>query len=60
MSCGLLPLCYDAMALGQVPFIDVEGDQQQLVDAIGSASKVSRLHNCTVCLLHRLTHADCL
>jgi len=40
MSCGLLPLCYDAMALGQVPFCDVDGDQQQLAAAIGSSSKV--------------------
>jgi len=41
MTCGLLPLCYDAMALGEVPFCDVDGDQQQLTAAIGSASKVS-------------------
>jgi len=40
MSCGLLPLCYDAMALGEVPFIDVDADQQQLTDAISSTSKV--------------------
>jgi len=41
MSCGLLPLCYDAMALGEVPFCDVDGDQQQLSAAIGSSSKVT-------------------
>jgi len=41
MSCGLLPLGYDAMALGEVPFCDVEGDQQQLSAAIGSSSKVT-------------------
>jgi len=43
MSCGLLPLCFDAMALGDVPFCDVEGDQQQLTSAIGSSSKVAPL-----------------
>jgi len=53
MSCGLLPLCYDAMALGEVPFCDVDGDQQQLTAAIGSSSKVSLVrsalmqHRCT-------------
>jgi len=41
MSCGLLPLCYDAMALGEVPFCDVDGDQQQLAAAIGLSSKAS-------------------
>ena len=42
MACGLLPLCYDAMALGDVPFVDVDADQ--LADAIsGSTSKVSHL-----------------
>jgi len=43
MSCGLLPLCYDAMALGEVPFCDVDGDHQQLSAAIGSSSKVDTL-----------------
>ena len=43
MNCGLLPLCYDAMALGEVPFIDVDADQQQLTDAIGSTNKVADL-----------------
>jgi len=51
MSCGLLPLCYDAMALGEVPFIDVDtADQQQLADAIGTTSKV----------IYHLYHSDLL
>jgi len=41
MRCGLLPLCHDAMALGEVPFCDVDGDQQQLSAAIGSSNKVT-------------------
>jgi len=41
MSCGLLPLCFDAMALGEVPFCDMDGDLQQLHTAIGSSSKVT-------------------
>jgi adducin len=43
MSCGLLPLCQDAMALGQVPFVELEGatiQPEQLKAALGTVSKV--------------------
>lgn len=46
MSCGLLPLCQDAMALGQVPFVELEGttvQPEQLKAALGTVSKVQTL-----------------
>jgi len=48
MSCGLLPLCQDAMALGDVPFLELEGttlQPDQLQAAMGGVSKVVFLRN---------------
>jgi len=61
MSCGLLPLCYHAMVLGEVPFCDVDGDQQQLTAAIGSSSKVTIIllspTGQPVSKFHRINHS---
>ena len=47
MDCGLLPLCQDAMALGDVNFSDYFGvgdgaEMDKVREAFGSNSKVSR------------------
>jgi adducin len=41
MTCGLLPLCIGAMALGHVPFCEAEVQPAELRSAVGSNSKAA-------------------
>jgi hypothetical protein len=43
MNFGLLPLCVDAMALGNVPFLDGDVQLEQLHESVGSVGKVLSL-----------------
>ena len=40
MNCGLLPLSVDAMALGDVPFLQADVQLNQLQESLGSVGKV--------------------
>jgi len=40
MICGLLPLSVDAMALGEVPFLQADVQLNQLQESLGSVGKV--------------------
>lgn len=40
MKCGLLPLCPEAMTLGELSYVDFDGTLEGLGEALGPTNKV--------------------